>query len=81
MGEKSSRPGGRKTTGFNLDEVYQWKQKLLDDEIYRSWLSDLEDVVQKHNLEVFSSGIQNVFVGDFGRHLSQLRAKVYRNAV
>ncbi|NCR42273.1 MAG: DUF2281 domain-containing protein [Microcystis aeruginosa W13-11] len=57
------------------------KQKLLDDEIYRSWLSDLEDVVQKHNLEVLSSGIQNVFVGDFGRHLSQLRAKARRNAV
>jgi hypothetical protein len=61
---------------------YQWKQKLLDDEIYRSWLADLEleDVVQKHNLEVFSSGIQNVFCGDFGRYLSQLRAKVRRNA-
>lgn len=58
---------------------YQWKQKLLDEEVYRSWLADLEDVVQKHNLDVFSSGIQNVFFGDFGRHLSQLRAKVRRN--
>ncbi|MCL6436666.1 MAG: hypothetical protein K6T90_21145 [Leptolyngbyaceae cyanobacterium HOT.MB2.61] len=37
---------------FHEDIYYQWKQKLLDDEIYRSWLADLEDVVQKHNLEV-----------------------------
>lgn len=58
---------------------YQWKQKLLDDEIYRAWLLDLENVVQNHNLDVFSNGIQSVFVGDFGRHLSQLRARSRRN--
>lgn len=59
---------------------YQWKQKLLDDEIYRAWLSDLEDVVQTHDLDVLSRGIQNIFPGDFGRHLSQLRTKTRRNA-
>jgi hypothetical protein len=37
-------------------------------------------LTKSYNLEVFSSGIQNVFYGDFGRHLSQLRAKVRRNA-
>lgn len=52
---------------------YQWKHKLLDDEIYRSWSSYLEHIAQRHNFDVISSGIQNIFPGDFGRHVSQLR--------
>lgn len=54
---------------------YQWKHKLLDDEIYRSWSSYLEHIAQRHNFDVISSGIQNIFPGDFGRHVSQLRKK------
>ncbi|NJO73674.1 MAG: hypothetical protein HC833_07890 [Leptolyngbyaceae cyanobacterium RM1_406_9] len=54
---------------------YQWKNKLLDDEIYRSWSSYLEHIVKRHNLDVISSGVQNIFPGDFGRYISQIRAK------
>lgn len=63
---------------FHEYVYYQWKRNLLDDELYRSWLSYLEHIVQRHNFDVISSGIQNIFPGDFGRHLSQLRAKVRR---
>ena len=54
---------------------YQWKNKLLDDEIYRSWSSYLEHIVKRHNIDVISSGVQNIFPGAFGRHISQIRVK------
>jgi hypothetical protein len=53
----------------------QWKNDLLDDKIYRSWSSYLEHIAQRHSFDVISGGIQNIFPGDFGQHVSQLRKK------
>jgi hypothetical protein len=66
---------------FHEHIYYQKKQKLLDEEIYRAWLADLEGTVQNHNLDVLSSGTQNTFPGEFGRHLNQLQARVRRSQI
>jgi hypothetical protein len=66
----------RRALIFHEYIYYQWKNKLLDDEIYRSWSSYLEHIVKRHNLDVISSGVQNIFPGDFGRYISQIRAKL-----
>lgn len=55
---------------------YQWKRKLLDDEIYHSLSAYLERIVEQHNLDVVSSDIQDVFLGGFGQHISQLQIKL-----
>ena len=63
---------------FHEYVYYQWKRKLLDDDLYYSWSSYLEHIAQRHNFDVISSGIQNIFPGDFGKHLSQLRMRTRR---
>jgi len=52
---------------------YQHQGGLLDPVIYKSWAADLESTVAKHDLGVIVAPLEEVFCGDFGRHLVSLR--------
>ncbi len=42
--------------------------------------SYLEHIVQRHNLDVISRGIQNIFPGGFRLPVSQFRVKLQRKS-
>jgi hypothetical protein len=60
---------------FHENMYYQKKRKLLDNDIYEGWQRDLEVTVTKHNITVIGTSVEDVFPGEFGRHLKELHEK------
>ena len=58
---------------FHENIFYQRKKRLLDLETYNAWNEDLKLTIKHHNLDVVSSNVENVFPGDFGNYLIQLK--------
>ncbi len=52
---------------------YQHQRGLLESVVYDSWAADLKACITKHNLGVIIAPLEEVFCGDFGRHLVSLR--------
>ena len=51
---------------------YQHRKGLLDPDLYGSWAADLEKTIEKHNIRAVAPAIDEVFTGEFGRHLVHL---------
>ncbi len=58
---------------FHENIFYQRKKRLLDAETYNVWHEDLKFTVRNHNLDVISSKVEEVFPGEFGNYLAQLK--------
>lgn len=52
---------------------YQQKKRLLDPLIYNGWLADLKRTLSDHDISVLSSDLEELFPGEFGKHLNELQ--------
>ena len=42
---------------------YQWKQGLLDNEIYETWLDELTFTINHHDIDFIMTRVQTLFPG------------------
>lgn len=54
---------------------HQHSKHLLDKDLYTAWDLDLRRTVRKHNLDVFSVEVTELFAGKFGEYLADLHAE------
>jgi len=62
---------------FHENIYYQWRQGLLDKDIYDGWHNDLRFTVHRHNLSLITSNIEKYFPNKFGILITQLQSAKY----
>ncbi len=61
---------------FHENIYYQWKNGLLDAEIYQSWEVDLKITIERHDLNSIGHDLKKLFPGNFGEHMDNLKNEI-----
>ena len=57
---------------FHENVYYQWQNKLIDEDIHKSWERDLKQLMNRHDLDPHWNIIDGQFQGPFVGHLHQM---------